>query len=266
MKHIQKFESFKVDEGWKENILTGIMLLFGSHAFSKDKAEVHKKISSESTMKALVKQGWSLDSTQIDTLWNSIKDKSPNSEIIATRLTLDKDQYFQSGDFKLTPEMENSIDSVLANILDTGGVLTNINIESSTDKQRISLNLKIELKKLGFTPDNPGLSNARSNSVMSVLKSLGVNDSLIKVEKKSEMGDGEINQSARYVYVDFYYIVTTQEPKAVSGNKSIKKTYYLSKELDNKTKSIHHNNVKVKKMGIIKSQNQRPPLKCPNFH
>ena len=58
MKHIQKFENYRVDEGWKENTLVGLMSLFGSYAMGQksDRIQVmHQKVKSETSMKSLIK-------------------------------------------------------------------------------------------------------------------------------------------------------------------------------------------------------------------
>jgi flagellar motor protein MotB len=271
MKHLQKFENYKVDESWKENVLVGLMSLFGSYAMGQksDRVQVmHQKVKSEGAMKALLKQGWSLDSTQVDTLWSEIVKSKPDAEVKVTRLTLDKDQFFASGIYILTDEMKQSLDSVLNQIMEDGGVLAKVEIESSTDKQGLSIKLQNDLKSKGFEPNNKGLSKARSISVSDYLLELGINSTLLNINEKSEQGELEIEQSARYVTVDFYYAVTGVEelPAEVIKKPRIKTTYYLSK-VNKIGKSIKLNrggHTKTKKLGPIKNNIKIPVTKCWN--
>jgi hypothetical protein len=229
MKHIYNFKNYQVNEGWKENILAGLLSLFGSHAMGQDTK--HQKAFTKSSMESLLRTGWTLDSTSIDTVYSNIAKKAPETDIIGIRLMLDKDQYFPSGKFTLTDIMKSSIDSTLDEIVSIGGLLIKVEIESSTDKQGLSQNLQSELKKLGYSPDNKGLSKARSESVSNFLKELNVNDSIIVENQLSEMGSQEIEQGARYVAVNFYYIVVPEEVQpSTDSDYRLKKTYYLSKE------------------------------------
>ena len=266
MKHIRNFNSYQVNEGWKENILAGLLSLLGSHVMGQKTHISHTKTKSEKAMQSLIKNGWSLDSTAVDTLYLEVLKSKPDTEIIATRLTLDKDQYFQSGKFNLSEEMRSDIDSTLMSILDNNGIIIKIEIESSTDKQGLSTNLQSELKKLGYTPDNKGLSKARCESVSDFLEQLGVNDSLIMVNTLYEKGDAEIEQSARYVHVDFYYMIVSEEvkPAEYDVKSKVKKTYYLSKEQKPTGKPIRIKGGKTntKKLGPIKNNIKRPAVKC----
>jgi outer membrane protein OmpA-like peptidoglycan-associated protein len=269
MKHISDFNSYQVNEGWKENILVGLLSLFGAHAMGQKSNILHRKTKSEGSMQSLIKQGWSLDSTAVDTLYSQILKSKPDTEIVATRLTLDKDQYFQSGKFILSDDMKTSIDSTLMEILNNNGIIIKIEIESSTDKQGLSANLQSELKKLGYTPDNKGLSDARCNSVSNFLEQLGVSDSLILKNKLFEKGEGEIEQSARYVTVDFYYMIVDEsvKPAEYDVKSKVKKTYYLSKDQKPSGKPIKLNKrgTKTKKLGPIKNHLKRPAVKCAKW-
>jgi outer membrane protein OmpA-like peptidoglycan-associated protein len=232
MKHIYNFESYHINEGWKENVLVGILSLFGSYAMGQKSDNIQtKKAFNKSSMESLLKQGWSLDSTSIDTIYLNMVKKAPDSDLVAIRLMLDKDQYFQSGKFTLNETMKSSIDSTLEEIVSDGGILMKVEIESSTDKQGLSQNLQNELKKLGYTPDNKGLSKARSESVSDYLEESGVNDSIIIQNQLWEMGSQEIEQGARYVAVDFYYVIVPEEVQpSISDDYKLKRTYYLSRE------------------------------------
>ena len=81
------------------------------------------------------------------------------------------------------------------------------------------------------------------------------------------MGEGEIDQSARVVNVDFYYVIPSavlpfEDEKQVD---KLKVTYYLSKEKEpGKVVKIKHKGIKVKKMGTVRKTGSTPPLKCWN--
>ena len=268
MKHLSNFKSYEVNEGWKENVLVGLLSLFSSTVMGQktEPKYSHTKTKSETTMKTLLKSGWSLDSTAIDTLYREILVSKPDTNIVSTRLTLDKEQFFPSGKFELTPEMKSSIESTLIEILNQNGIIFKIDLESSTDKQGLSQNLQKELKNLGYSPDNQGLSKARSESVSNFLELLGVEDSLINTKQFYEKGVGEIEESARYVTVDFYYMIVSEVvlPAEYKQEPKIKKTYYLSKEQKptGKPIKIRDGRTKTVKLGPIKNHSKRPAVKC----
>lgn len=269
MKYIKNFDSYEINEGWKENVIVGLLSLFGSQVMGQKSYVSHTKTKSEKSMQALVKSGWSLDSTAVDTIYNQVLKTKPDTNIVATRLTLDRDQFFASGKYELTDEMRNSIDSTLMQILNENGMIVKIEIESSTDKQGLSQNLQNELKKLGYTPDNRGLSKARCESVSDFLEQLGVNDSLITFSQLFEKGESEIEQSSRYVTVDFYYMILSEEvlPAEYEQDYKVKKTYYLSKEQKptGRPIKISHGRTKTKKLGPIKNHSKRPAVKCMDW-
>ena len=57
MKHISDFNSYQVNEGWKENILVGLLSLFGAHAMGQKTNISQTKTKSEKSMQSLIKQG-----------------------------------------------------------------------------------------------------------------------------------------------------------------------------------------------------------------
>lgn len=248
MKHLENFNHFNKineEEGWKENILVGLLSLLGVAGMSQtshkgDRRTYHTKY--EESIPSLIKRGWSLDSIQIDTVFNEVKQNAPQNEMVVTRIKLDKDQYFPSGKFELSQDIKDSIYNSLTDISNNNGVITDIVIVSSTDKQKPSSNLRNLLSSHGYTPDNQGLSKARSESISKYLEELGVNSSLIQSEQKYEQGESEIEQSARYVSVDIYYIksevsTTPQQPRF---EPSISKTYFLSKDKTSKSSTKRH--------------------------
>jgi outer membrane protein OmpA-like peptidoglycan-associated protein len=265
MKHLKKF-----NEGWKENTLVGLLSLFGVAGMSQNK---HKDIrtyhtKSEQTAKSMIKNGWSLDSTQIDTLWKEVQVSKPDTMVMVDRLSLDKDQYFASGKFELSQEVKDSIQITLDEIINKGGIITEVRVESSTDKQGLSNRLQTQLKSIGYSGDNKGLSQARSEAVTNYLVELGVNKTLIDVNQKYEIGQETIQQSARYVNVDISYMIINKEvaPSKSVDQPEVKTTYWLSKE---KTKSHYHKQHRSRhfELGSIKILKGRKSAidACPFF-
>lgn len=244
MRHIRQFNNFNrvnEEEGWKENILVGLLSLFGVAGMGQtnkgdDRRTYHTQ--SEQTMKSMLQRAWTLDSTQVDTLWKEVITKKPDTLVMVTRLSLDKEQYFASGKFELSPDVKDSIQETLSEISNKGGVITNIRVESSTDKQGLSDNLQKQLKSMGYSGDNKGLSQARSEAVTNYLAEMGVNDTLVDTEQKYEQGQQTIEQSSRYVNVDIVYLVISQEvtPAKSIDVPQVKTTYWLSKD---KTRTQH---------------------------
>lgn len=265
------FEQYnnELNEGWKTNVIIGLLSLFGSTAMGHKIPDTHQKITThthnENTMKSFLKQGWSLDSTQIDTLYKQIQVSKPDTFVMVTRMKFDKNQYFESGKFTVSQEVKDTIQNEMNGI---DGVITDIIVTSSTDKQGLSLNLQTLLKKMGFTPDNQGLSKARNQAIVSFLTSgMGVNNSLITSQENFEQGDSTIDQSARFVSVDIYYLQTTYpEPEIKTKTDTItKKTFYLSKEKGTKHQHIRGGNKEVKKLGVIKVYRDKRAYRCSTF-
>lgn len=238
MKYLNNFNNFdkiNEEEGWKENILVGLLSLIGVSGMGQNKTGDDRRVyhtKTEQSMKNMIRQGWTLDSTQVDTLWKEVQVKKPDTLTMVTTLRLDKDQYFASGKFELSQNVKDSIQSTLSDISNSAGIITDISVKSSTDKQGLSTNLQKQLKSMGYTGDNKGLSKARNEAVTNYLSELGVNDSLIASDQKWEMGTDKIDQGARYVTINISYLVIDQEvtPSETEDVPLVKKTYWLSKE------------------------------------
>jgi outer membrane protein OmpA-like peptidoglycan-associated protein len=270
MKYLKSYNNYEpLNEGWKENLLAGLLTLVGSYAYGQqqDPSKIVRKAKTEKQVQNLIDLGYTLDSTSVDTVWKELVTKAPDSEVISIRYTLDKDQYFESGKFTLNDNMKLGIDSIIKEIIEDGGIITNVDIESSTDKQPVGKELQAKLKSLGYEPDNNGLSKARCESIKNYLLKNKIDSTLISTTEKVEMGEGEIDQSARVVNVDFYYVIPSavlpyEDEKEVD---KLKVTYYLSKEKEPvKIVKIKHKGIKVKKMGTVRKTGSTPPLKCWN--
>lgn len=164
---------------------------------------ITKKTISDVELKHLLKLGYHLTSIERDTIIKKLKDTAPDHEVHSISLKMDEDVLFESGKFQLSQTDSHNIKVTLDSIQKSGSVLIGVKIESSTDNQGISPRLKIILKNLGYSQDNEGLSNARSNGVEVALNAFKVSSSIIVKNVLFEQGSGIIDPSARYVVVVF---------------------------------------------------------------
>ena len=157
-----------------------------------------------------------------------------DSPVVGTRtIELDTTQNFESGKYVLTDAMSNVIGSEILDMLSDNVNLVGVYIESSTDKQRLSISLQNELKSKGFDGDNIGLSKARCKSISDFITSIGVDSSIIETKNLHEIGDKEIDRDSRYIKIKLMFIEDSyMENPAVSARLEMDtvETYFLSKE------------------------------------
>jgi hypothetical protein len=228
--------------------------------WSKKTKTIHTKVTNQEGVDRLVNKGWTLDSTQVDTLWKEVTIQKPDTIVHKDEIRFDDNQYFASGKYNLNEDMADSISSVIDNIIAQGGVISGIQVESSTDKQGLSSRLQSELKGLGYSGDNTGLSKARCEQITKHLESLGIDSSLITSNQVVEGGTGTVDASARYVIVKIVYldVEVASIPGIVDKVPQLKEVHYLSKEVKvTKQNKTHHkkHHVKHKKTKIKKCSN-----------
>ena len=228
--------------------------------WSKKTKTIHKKVKTEAEADKLVNRGWTLDSTQVDTLWTEVTIQKPDTTVHIDEIKFDNYQYFASGKYNLNEDMGDSISSTIDDILAQGGIISGIQVESSTDKQGLSLRLQNELKGIGYSGDNTGLSKARCGQITDYLVGLGVDSSLVTSNQVVGGGTGTVDASARYVIIKIVYldkeIVST--PGIVDKIPQLKELHYLSKKVEiNKQKKTRHkkHRVRHKKTPIKKCRN-----------
>jgi len=168
----------------------------------------------KSTITSKLKQGYSVSDIVVhrDTI------VEPGDVVYAQR-TVDIDfssgDMFVSGSYKLKPEVVDSITQTIESVKSMNGKIVRVNIESSTDKEPI---------KIG----NEQLANNRANSVVGVLKSLGV-DSKTNINTLPDQGPDVYSktmtsqereqarkETAQYRYVNISFVVVIAEPVEVS--------------------------------------------------
>lgn len=211
--------------------------------WDKKTKTIHKKVKTQAEADKLVNKGWTLDSTQVDTLWREVTIQKPDTIVHKDEIRFDDNQYFASGKYTLNEDMADSISSVIDNIISQGGIISAIQVESSTDKQGLSSRLQTELKGLGYSGDNTGLSKARCEQITDYLVGLGIDSSLITDNQIVEAGTGTVDASARYVIVKIVYLdeEVVSLPGIVEKVPQLKEVHYLSKEVEiTKHKKTHH--------------------------
>jgi outer membrane protein OmpA-like peptidoglycan-associated protein len=192
-----------------------------------------KTTSSEREVTTLVKAGWHLTAVESDTLVKTIIKEAPGTLVDTIYSNLDEDAMFASGRFNLSESDMSNIKNVLTSIEDSGSVLLNVVIVSSTDKQGLTQNLQNILSSLSYTPNNEGLSKARNDGVLNTLTSLGIDNSIINQEILFERGGPTIDQNSRYVKIGFVVVKYKKMPAGVEpiDVKTVKSAYELFKPL-----------------------------------
>lgn len=210
------------------NIDKQIKRLKGKRIMGYEKRTVY----SDKDLQRYLKLGYHLTSVDRDTLIKTLVEKAPEKPVETIQLKMDEETMFASGKFQLNNVDVENIKSVLDSVEQSNSVLLNVYIVSSTDKQPISPRLQNTLKSLGYSPDNKGLSEARSNGVEVVLKSMGIDSSIVNKKTLFEQGSPTIDQSARYVTVlfDVVHIETPVTPEdKITTTQEIKSVYNLVK-------------------------------------
>ena len=269
-----------VNEGWKENIVAGLMLLFGVGTGSvraqqqdggpKDGTEMmYKQTTDANVVKKLLRQGWTLESTEIDTIWQTvieIEKGAPGSAVIETGL-VESAESFVSGGFELTDGYKAQLEDSLQSF--SGKPFINIVIEASSDKQVVRPNLAAKLEALGYTGDNAGLTEARADAIKDYLvNDLGVSadDNSIVIKLKPEQGQGTPEEyktgEFRYtrVYLNFVSNVTdTQSPATYKETRipKVQSTYNLSARLKHGGGSNLNTKVPTKTRAITKMEQSK---------
>lgn len=248
MKNIKKYNEFVEDqtnEGIKD-VVAGAALAAATLFPSKATAGVepgdtiHKTTRSKSEMEMMTKyQHWTLDSTHVDTLFEIVK-KDPKVKFFADTLDFGVDgDLFLTGSYDLGPDVVDSILESINEITAKDGIITDFQIESSTDAEPIDM-------EYGNKTGNDALAQRRADAVKDKLIKIGVDPSIISIVTLPEQGpdlyiDGMSKndrakariqtKNFRYVKIRIVYIILsdTTLPAEIDTIIKTKKTYYLSK-------------------------------------
>jgi hypothetical protein len=284
MLHIKKYENFnELNEGVKEWVAAALML-FSTPSFSTEvaapknsrvkisdkqyKSTVNKTyIESDSVtqreIKELIRKGWNKDSQVIDTIWTETARTNPDTSVMVLRARIKGTSSFKLGVYGVQTETIEYLTTLLKSIIDTNGLISKIEIISSTDKTPLSPNLKKSLSAAGYEPNNSGLSKARAESVKRILTDgvildgvkTPINGDLIQISNIVEAGNVD-DADHRYVMVNIKYIIPT--PNSVGSDKemSLKTTVKLSKVFN-----YEFEKPRVKKIGNVRTHKRLD--ECP---
>jgi hypothetical protein len=188
-----------------------------------DKSEVnYSTVNDINTLKLRLKSGWALSSVTMDTLKQTIKAKPEIvSKVVWDTVTISMPplEMFEEGSFTLGTEIKDTISGILAQVTNQGLVVAGIEIESSTDKQRVSVQKAKELEANGFEGNNKGLSEARNAALKNFFISKNGGDTMkIKQKILYEQGEGTVgaadpqDPSARYVKINIILFHVEKSP------------------------------------------------------
>ena len=251
MKNIKNYNDFvkslETNEGVKDwvagaGLLASTLLPNKATAGVEPGDTLHKVTKSKSEMEKLVKYNhWTLDSTHVDTLYEIVKKSGKDGQFHADTLNFDIDEgLFSTGNFTLDVRVTDEILKAINEISDKNGVITDFQIESSTDSEPIDM-------EYGGKSGNDALAQRRADAVKEQLVKIGVDPSIISIETLPEQGPrlydvklSKENRSKcrvqtkefRYVKLRIIYIITNDLPALPDEIDTIiknKKTYYLSK-------------------------------------
>lgn len=162
-----------------------------------------------------LKDGWAISEVTLDTIQKKVNSDKKLYDTIVTNttkeLTFNSDNLFEVGDFKLSTDFKDSLFKEIKKTVDEGFVILSIEIESSTDKQRVKKDGQTakNLSDMDYSVDNQGLSTARNDEMKSLVEDIFIESGkecpLITQKVLFEQGKGELNSptpqdpSARYV-------------------------------------------------------------------
>ena len=223
----------------------------------KNAAEIVKNIKDRSTLSGktgeeaakLVRQGWAITGHQIDTIMSEVKKSSPGGVMVpidSIVINYDAGNAFEPGRFILKESVKKEISDTLSYIHSKGIYISEVNVESSTDKQRVSPGLVSELKTIlgsdSTDNDNNNLSKVRNDVMKKYINNTfaqhgnapSYTQTILFEKGKGELGAATPQDaSARYVKITLYGVCCdnsisppTSETSLVSN---IVETFKLSK-------------------------------------
>lgn len=182
--------------------------------------QVKPGASFETQLQIDLANNWAISKIELDTVEKYIEQEFgvDSQEILTDTINLNfsSDKFFKTSDYKLDLKLAADIENLFQSLNDQELTILKIEIESSTDKQRVERGGKLarDLKSMGLSADNVGLSEARNNSFYDLIKLVfdKNNQKLPDIDQiiKYNQGKGENNattpqdSSARYVNVKLY--------------------------------------------------------------
>lgn len=250
----------------------------------KDKPKSHRTVrtgtedAKKKQVDRLVSQGWTLDSTEVDTLWREIVVQKPDTLVTRHDLKFDVEgDMFLTGKFTLRQSVVDGINDAVDQIQAEGGVVTDFQIESSTDKEPIKMEYE------GMT-GNEALAHRRADAVEDELIRIGVDDSLISIVTKPDQGPDIYTKDmtkderaaarvetagSRYVTIGIVYITkeVSYTPEIIEKIPKLKTIYYLSKPSERVNPPHRKSHFKNRKTytPIKHTRRENGATKCPDW-
>jgi outer membrane protein OmpA-like peptidoglycan-associated protein len=263
---IDKMESVGINNP-KEKIKKNINLFHNNfNKVSKDKKLdlklITKNVDNLDDVEKLINRGYSVSDVSItsDTIL-------PKGDIVLSEIINDLEfssDLFKTGDYEINDSIKNNINNYINNVKELGGVITNINIESSTDTEPIS----IGNEKLAQLRANNIAQLFNNDSTQINIKTLPNNGP--DVYSKSMTPKERVNtrkETAEYRYIKIK--ITTLVPAISLGNETAPQL--MDKISINLIKPIIKGDTKEKikdkgkkiKCKVIKHKGKK--MKCPKF-
>lgn len=169
---------------------------------------------------------------------------------------------FESGTYNVDSTLATTINDTLSFYRSKGYTTKIVNIESSTDGQGLSNNLKRDLEDKGYSGDNKGLSQLRNDALKNYLIENVEVDSNQITQNPLFVDDGVIDQSLRYNKIEIK--VEKKESTPGETEESIVCVYYKIYSGDDvKIEKDRKSNYKPKKNKKIKGTTDKHG--CPTF-
>lgn len=249
-----------------------------------DKSSInYSTVKDYKTLKTRLNSGWAISSVTMDTIVQTLTkhpEMAPKIVYDTIDLRVMPSKMFAEGSFELDSQIKDTLSDILESFTSQGSKIVGVEIESSTDKQRVSPQKSAELKENGYEENNKGLSTARNEVVKEYLVQLFSDngDSVPKVKQTIlfEQGVGTVgavdpqDPSARYVKIKLiaFHIEQTTEtsPQKTDIVKTVVQSFKMVKPLPKVTvKNTNKKNNKVK-FSPVKRFSVKNISGCPASH
>jgi hypothetical protein len=232
-----------------------------------------------------LKDGWAISEVTLDTIQKKVNSDKKLYDTIVTNttkeLTFNSDNLFDVGDFKLSEDFKDSLSKEIKKTVDEGYVILSIEIESSTDKQRVKKDGETakNLSDMDYSVDNEGLSTARNDEMSSLVEDIFIESGkecpLVTQNILFDQGKGELNSptpqdpSARYVKIKLQVVkieVTSVVSSVPTDSLEDVVIYHIKIAKAGEDPDIIVPPGFKPSKGKIKIYNSKTPLgKCPTF-
>lgn len=248
-----------------------------------DKSSVnYSTVKDYKTLQTRLNSGWAISSVTMDTIVQTLTkhpEMAPKIVYDTINLRVMPSKMFAEGSFELDSQIKDTLSDILESFTSQGSKIVGVEIESSTDKQRVSPQKAAELKENGYEENNKGLSTARNEVIKEYLVQLFTDngDSIPKIKQTIlfEQGVGVVgavdpqDPSARYVKIKLiaFHVEQTTEtsPQKTDVVKTVVQSFKMVKPLPKVTVKNTSKNNKVK-FSPVKRFSVKNISGCPASH